>query len=194
MHGSMERAGGMLARIASALVIACWVEAAGADEATASVADEPVAEITMGELVPFAEGASGEVGLMSPGGSALRNIEDRCDLERSLAVAIAAEARRRGVAVAVVTHPEEATGRVLSIQIEGAVGQLGGAISGAKSLTLRGELRDGEALIASFVAREQRTALTAGTCKALDQCAAKLAKHIAKWLQRPKLRARLGSA
>ncbi len=194
----MDRSTRVGARFCAALLLLIALlsvsQRVSAEESGASAGGESPALITMGEAVPFASNASGEIGLMSPKAGALRRIETHCDLERGLAVAIAQEARKLGVAIAVVPRIEDATGRVLSIRIEGAVGQLGGAMSGTKSLTLRGELREGEVVIASFVAREQRTALTAGTCASLTQCGDKLARHIAKWLKKPVMRARLGSA
>jgi len=74
------------------------------------------------------------------------------------------------------------------------MGMRGGAWTGVKSLTLRGELRDGATLLGSFVARAERSSMTKGTCATLVDAGEELAAPIAKWLLKPVLKARLGEA
>ncbi len=158
------------------------------DETPASTA------ISMSETIPFAEDAAGDVGIMAPAGGMANSIEEKCDLQRLLAEAIVERAKRKGIEIVRTPHPEAATGRVLRIVVEGVLGMQGGAWTGTKSMTLRGELREGDQVIASFVAREQQTALFMNTCDALIDCGGKIAAHIAKWLAKPVMKARLGSA
>lgn len=165
-----------------------------AAEETAPQTGTSEATLSMLERIPFAASAAGEISLASPTGGALRQIAAECDLERTLAESIVAAAGRQNIQIVLVPRIDAAQGRVLAIEIEGAVGQLGGAMTGTKSLTLRGELRDGSTVIGSFVAREQKTSLASGTCKALTDCGRRIAGAIAKWLRNPTLKARLGSA
>jgi hypothetical protein len=150
--------------------------------------------IAVSEVIPFSEGSSGEVGLVSPSGLARTQIEETCDLGRLLSRSVVDAARRKGILVVQSSEPEKIEGRILVMEIEGARGQIGGALSGTKSLTVRGELREGDTVIGSFVARRQQTALTKGTCRSLSNCVRKISKDIARWLKRPVPKARLGSA
>jgi hypothetical protein len=150
-----------------------------------------VAPVYLSESIPFEADAAGEVGLFSPKAGSRQRIEDQCDLQRKLAVAISEQAKRKGMTVVLTPDLETAQGRVLKIVIEGAQGN---AWISVKSLTLRGELREGTTLVGSFVAREENMAIVSGTCSTLLTCGNKLAAHIAKWLKQPKLKARLGEA
>lgn len=150
--------------------------------------------ITMGEVVPFAEDSSGAMDIFSPAGGAKRRVESECDLGRALSESIASEAKSKRIQIVRIPEVEAAAGKVLLMKIEGAAGQLGGPWTGTKSVTVRGELREGDTLVGSFVAREETTPFFAGTCRAFTHCVERIATDIVKWLRRPTVKARLGSA
>jgi hypothetical protein len=174
------RSHALLASIAACLLLQpAW----GADQ-----------EVALSASIPFAEDAAVDVSRLALGINMRENIETQCHLQTLIPEAIAAQATRRGIRIQLTAPGESGSGRVLTIVIEGVLGAAGGAWTGTKSLILRGELRDDGALVGSFVAREQQTALTQNTCEALATCGRKLAGHIVKWLKSPTLKARLGSA
>jgi hypothetical protein len=155
----------------------------------------PPASITMGEELPFAPDVAGEVGLLTtPGGNA-DNIQQRCNLPQTFSKSISSELRRKGLEVTLVPNPAEATGPVLKIIIEGVLG-FSGAWKGPKTLVLRGELRDGETVVGSFVVREANGmgSLFKNSCEEFAALGDKAAVDIGKWAKAPKVRARLGSA
>lgn len=163
--------------------------------ATGIASAAPPAAITMGEEVPFAPDVAGEVGLLATPGGTADNIEQRCDLPRTFAQSISKEIGRKGIPVTLSAKPDAATGPVLRIIIEGVLG-FSGPWKGPKTLVLRGELRDGDAVLGSFVVREANGmgALFKNTCEEFAALGDKAAVDIGKWAREPKVRARLGSA
>ncbi len=155
----------------------------------------PPTSITMGEEIPFAPDVAGEVGLLATPGGTADNIQQRCDLPRTFAQTIAAQLRAKGIEVTLAAKPEGASGPVLNIIIEGVLG-FSGPWKGPKTLVLRGELRDGEVVLGSFVVRESNGmgALFKNTCEEFASLGEKAAADIAKWSKAPRIRARLGSA
>lgn len=154
----------------------------------------PPTSITMADAIPFAPDVAGEVGLLAPGGTA-DNIQQRCGLPQSFAQSISTALRAKGIEVTLAAKPDEATGPRLNIIIEGVLG-FAGAWKGPKTLVLRGDLRDGETLLGSFVVRESNGmgALFKNTCEEFAALGEKAAIDIAKWSRAPKVRARLGTA
>jgi hypothetical protein len=152
------------------------------------------ATVLLRAQMDFASDAAVDVSRLALGVNRRKSIEDQCQLQTRLPAAIAQQAVRRGIKLRLAPTDEELKGRVLTIIIEGVLGAAGGAWTGTKTLVLRGELHQDGALVASFVAREQQTALTQNTCESLLTCGEKIAGHIAKWLKKPVLKARLGSA
>jgi hypothetical protein len=155
----------------------------------------PPTSITMGEEIPFAPDVAGEVGLLATPGGTADNIQQRCNLPRTFAQSISTRLRAQGLEVTLIPKPEEATGPVLKIIIEGVLG-FSGPWKGPKTLVLRGELRDGETVVGSFVVREANGmgALFKNTCEEFAALGDKAAVDIGKWAKAPKVRARLGSA
>jgi uncharacterized protein YcfJ len=151
-------------------------------------------EVALSAAISFSADAAVDVSRIWLGIDRRQNIEAQCHLQTLIPEAIAAQAAHRDIKIRLTPPDESATGRVLTIVIEGVLGAAGGALTGTKSLILRGELRDDGALVGSFVARQQQTALTQNTCEALATCSKKLAGPIVKWLKSPVLKARLGSA
>jgi hypothetical protein len=156
------------------------------------VSAAPPASITMAEAIPFAPDVAGEVGLLAPRGTT-DNIQQRCDLPQTFAQSISAALRAKGIEVTLAAKPEEAAGPRLNIIIEGVLG-FSGAWKGPKTLVLRGDLRDGETMLGSFVVREAGVGFFKNTCEEFAALGEKAAIDIAKWSQAPKVRARLGSA
>jgi hypothetical protein len=154
---------------------------------------DPPASITMADAIPFAPDVAGEVGLLAPRGGNADNIQEQCDLPQTFAKSLSTALRAKGIEVTLAAKPEEATGPKLNVIIEGVLG-FSGAWKGPKTLVLRGELRDGEALLGSFVVREAGGGLFKNTCEEFAALGAKAALDIAKWSQAPKVRARLGTA
>lgn len=160
---------------------------------TVGAADPPQPVITLAGSIPFAPDAAGDVGISASRGGNAQHFETQCDLQRSLAREIAAQAQRKGVNVVLSPDAADATGPVLHVTIEGVMGMTG-MWKGPKSLTLRGELRDGDQVLGSFVARSQETGLFKNSCEEFIAAGAKAARDIAKWLRKPTLKARLGEA
>jgi hypothetical protein len=154
----------------------------------------PPAAITMGEAVPFAPDVAGEVGLLAPGGTT-DSIQQRCGLPQAFSQSIADELRHQGIDVTTTSKPDEADGPVLNVIIEGVLG-FSGAWKGPKTLVLRGELRQGETILGSFVVRKSNGmgALFKNSCEEFVTLGQKAAADIGKWARAPKVRARLGSA
>lgn len=137
--------------------------------------------------VPFAD-SSGATG----------NVKAECRLESRLPQFIA-EAARRGVKVTVGPAPKEgAEGKFLYIEIVNVVGPGGGAWSGPKSVTVKGEVVENGETIGSFVASRYSTGGAfggyKGTCSILGRCIKALGKDIAGWLKSPTMDAALGDA
>jgi hypothetical protein len=159
---------------------------------TASAAEPPKA-ISIAESIPFDADVAGDIGILAaPGGNATR-IKNECNLSQGLSGYIARGAHDKGIQVTRVANLDEAEGVVLHITIEGVMGYMG-AQRTPKSLTLRGELRQGDTVLGSFVAREETQELIRNDCKGFDATAVSAALDIAKWLLAPTMKARLGEA
>jgi hypothetical protein len=161
--------------------------------ATIASAAEPPRAITIATAIPFDADAAGDVGVLAaPGGNATR-IKNECDLSTGLANYIARAARDKGFQVTRAADLAGASGVVLHVHNEGVMGYLG-AQRTPKTLTVRGELRDGNTLLGSFVAREETQELFRNDCKGFDATSISAALDIARWLLAPTMKARLGAA
>jgi len=87
-------------------------------------------------------------------------------------------------------------GRTLQLEITDVHAPGGGAWSGAKSMSVRGTLRDGGKQVASFTAKRYSgggfLGGYKGTCSIIGRCAKTIGKDIATWLENPKDGAHLG--
>ena len=162
--------------------------------ATASVAAGPDEAIAIREVIPFAGDLTDTTGSGLSDASTEGSVKAKCDLGRTLSERIVSGAGSKGVRLVRTAQIEQAEGKVLHVEIDGVQGRLGGAMTGTKVMVVRGELRDGDTVIGSFIARRQQTALASGTCKAFTNCVKTIAKDIAKWLKNPVMKARLGTA
>lgn len=167
--------------------------------ATLATAQEPAQEnaasgaIAISEVIPF---STDTTNAHNPLSSAFmqERASTECNMGQTLSELIVASAGKSGIEVVPTPGIESATGKVLVLEIESVQGRVGGAMTGTKSLTVRGELREGDSIVGSFLARRQKTPLVSGTCKALIKSMSKMAADIAEWLEHPRMRARLGSA
>ena len=151
---------------------------------------EGVAEDSVYNLVspvPFAEGSG-----------ASSKVKSECLLDTRLPQFIA-EAARQGVTVVIGPTPEaDAEGKYLKIEFTSVMGPGGGAWSGPKSVTVKGELIENGEVIGSFIGSRYSTGGVfggyKGTCSILGRCIKALGKDIAGWLRSPTMDARLGDA
>lgn len=119
-----------------------------------------------------------------------------CELAEELIDELEDEAERY-FQIGLVSDYKDLRGRVLVMRFAHVEGAGGGAISGAKSVTLLGRLlQDGE-VVASFTA--QRSTMNAylggyyrSTCDLLQHVTGELAEDVTDWLRAPTLGALLG--
>ncbi len=137
--------------------------------------------------IPFVEGSG-----------ASSDVKASCTLDTRLPTFIEKFAKR---GVKVVIGPESADGiegKVLHIEITHVLGAGGGAWSGAKSVTVRGELIENGEVIGSFTAARYSGGGAfggfKGTCAILGRCIEAIGKDIAAWLKDPTMHAMLGNA
>jgi hypothetical protein len=87
---------------------------------------------------------------------------------------------------------------VLELTISQVHAPGGGAFSGAKSMTVKGVLRDNGKEIGSFTATRYSGGGVfggyKGTCAIVGRCAKAIGKDIAQWLEDPKKGSELGDA
>src|SRR5262245_31400473 len=116
---------------------------------TVASAVEPPKSITIAEAIPYDVDVAGDIGMYAaPGGNAAK-IQGECTLSKDLSGYIVRGARPKGIQVTRVANLAEAKGVVLHVTIEGVMGYLG--LNSPKALTLRGELRDGDTVLGTFV-------------------------------------------
>ena len=137
--------------------------------------------------LPFAEGSG-----------ASDDVKATCTLDTHLPEFIEAAAKR-GVKVVISADTGDVMeGKVLYIEITNVLGTGGGAWSGAKSVTVRGDLRENGEVIGSFTAARYSGGGAfggfKGTCAILGRCIKSLGKDIAVWLSDPTMHAMLGNA
>lgn len=89
-------------------------------------------------------------------------------------------------------------GRVLKIEIVNVIGKGGGAWSGSKSVSVRGELTENGEVIGTFISSRFSGGGAfggyKGTCSILGRCVKAMGADIAAWLSNPTMDARLGDA
>ncbi len=93
---------------------------------------------------------------------------------------------------------KQGKGKVLELAFSQVYGFGGGAWSGAKSVTVKGTLKENGKTIGTFIGtRFSGGGMFGGfkgTCSILGRCVKALGNDIARWLQAPSMNARLGDA
>jgi hypothetical protein len=125
-------------------------------------------------------------------------VRNECKLETELASWIKTYADELHVPVTVaISGSAKPTGRVLKVKISNVLGSGGGAYSGAKSVQVKGELREGDKVIGTFIgSRASGGGMFAGfkgTCSIMGRDVKVLGKDIVLWLKNPTMDARLGN-
>jgi hypothetical protein len=124
-------------------------------------------------------------------------VRNECKLETRLASWIKTYADEIELPVKVAEgDPAKGAGRVLDVKITQVLGAGGGAWSGAKSVQVMGELREGDTVVAAFGgSRVSGGGAFSGfksTCAIMGHCVKALGRDIARWLKNPAPNARLG--
>ena len=136
--------------------------------------------VTIAKILPYAEGV---------GSAAVRT---ECDWNTQFSTFLA-EFAKSGVTVS-STDIEQAQGKVLFMTVTHVHTAGGGAYSGPKWATIRGELRDGANVIGSFYANRTTSTGSLSACSALNRVGKAIAKDISIWLKAPSIDAKLGNA
>ena len=123
-------------------------------------------------------------------------VRDSCQLQSKLSGFIAESA---GSSVQVVDGPlPRGVGRVLEMEITEVHAPGGGAFSGPKWMTVKGELFDRGKSVGSFRAKRFTTGgafgAFKGTCSIIGRCTKALGQDIAAWLAAPTANAEIGDA
>jgi len=163
--------------LVAAAILVCLSFAANAEDTVYTVA----------RSVPFAENSM-----------ASADVKASCTLDTRLPQFIQ-EAAKRGIEVVISDEPlENVEGKVLQLRIIHVLGTGGGAWSGAKSVTVEGELIENGEVIGSFTGSRYSGGGAfggfKGTCDILGRCIKALGKDIAGWLRNPTMNAMLGNA
>jgi len=121
-------------------------------------------------------------------------VRDQCQLQTKVPEFLAEAA---GGSVELVEGPlNRKAGRVLEMEIVDVHSPGGGAFSGPKWMTVKGELYDGGKQIGSFHAKRSSGggafAAYKGTCGIIGRCTKTLGQDIATWLASPTANAQLG--
>ena len=131
---------------------------------------------------------------VAAGGDPSSHVRD-CDLVDELLDELEDEAERYFQIRRAPDH-RGAPGRVLVLRFAQVEGAWGGAISGSKSITVTGDLLEGDSVVGSFTAREETSAFTVSargtTCSLLEEAVEEIAEDVAEWLRAPSHGARLG--
>lgn len=145
------------------------------------------ASIKVGATTPFSE-----TGMVKD------SVKNECQLETKLPEFVKEYADSYGIEVELTEKSpgKKSKGKVLVLEITGTEGAGGGAWSGAKSVTVKGELFENGKSIGNFMASRYSTggafAGFKGTCSIMGRCVKTIGKDIATWLQNPTKNARLG--
>ncbi len=140
--------------------------------------------VTISQSTPFSEtsGASDKV-------------KQECDIQGRLPKYIKSYAKKHTDVVFTTESLDSVDGKTLYLEFEHVFAPGGGGYSGAKSVSVTGELKDNGEVIASLTAdRAALFGMTPGTCSMLKRVAKKLGQDIGKWLKAPEMDSMLGDA
>jgi hypothetical protein len=125
-------------------------------------------------------------------------VKAECRITSQLPDFVESFASQQGIAVAQKggSLSTNSKGKVLVMEFTNIHGAAGGAWSGAKSVTVSGELFENGKKIGSFQGRRSSGGggwgAYKGTCSILGRCVKTLGKDIAGWLAKPSMNAKLG--
>jgi hypothetical protein len=123
-----------------------------------------------------------------------QKVKDECQLETKVPQFLSSYSK----SVELVDGPLGPAGRVLELKITQVHAPGGGAWSGAKSMTVKGTLRQDGEEIGNFIASRYSGGGAfggyKGTCAIVGRCAKTIGKDIAAWLKNPGKDSRLGDA
>ena len=174
----------VLAILAVSQLLACGGGGSETVQQTSSAAVSG-APVYVEKLIPFAQNVS-----------VTQAVRAECDLNGTLSEFVQSEGRNYGTNVIAVDTVANKKGRVLTMKITNVMGAGGGAWSGAKSVSVEGELSENGKVIGSF--RGSRYSGGGvfggfkGTCSILGRCVKALGSDIAGWLKSPVMNASLG--
>jgi len=124
------------------------------------------------------------------------NVRAECKLEEKIAKFIVDYGKKHGYQI-VDEKPASGPYKILSAEIITVVGAGGGAWSGAKSIKIKGDLKDQDGkVVGNFTAGRYSGggafAGYKGTCSILGRCTKAIGKDVAAWLANPNTNSMLG--
>ncbi len=123
------------------------------------------------------------------------NVKNECDIQGRLPKYIKSYAKKHTDVVFTTESLDSVDGKTLYLEFEHVYAPGGGGYSGAKSVSVTGELKDNGEVIASLTAdRAALFGMTPGTCSMLKRVAKKLGQDIGNWLKAPEMDSMLGDA
>jgi hypothetical protein len=141
-------------------------------------------DVTISKLTPFSDDSG-----------ASDNVKRECQLEERLPKYIKSYAKKHTTVVFTTEELDSVEGKVLFLQFDHVYAPGGGGYSGAKSVSVVGELKENGEVIASLTAdRAALFGMTPGTCSMLKRAVKKLGQDIGNWLQSPEMDSMLGDA
>ena len=126
---------------------------------------------------------------------ASENVKRECDLQGRLPKYVKDYAKKHTKVEITTNDLDSVEGKVLYLTFDHVYAPGGGGYSGAKSVSVEGELKENGEVIGSFtVDRAALFAMTPGTCAMLKRAAKKLGEDIGLWLAAPEMDSMLGDA
>lgn len=140
--------------------------------------------VTISQETPFAEDSG-----------ATDNVKKECDIQGRLPKYLKSYAKKHTEVVFTTESLDSVGGKTLYLEFEHVYAPGGGGYSGAKSVSVVGELKENGEVIASLTAdRAALFGMTPGTCSMLKRVAKKLGQDIGDWLKEPEMDSMLGDA
>ncbi len=176
-----------LLAVAALLLAACAGKSPEPESDASGEVTNPTKRVTLITPIPFAESAEVRQG-----------IRDECRLQEKLAGFIQQFSAEENIKVETSSGPAASVaGQVLEVRITGVYAPGGGAFSGGKSVTVKGELTENGQALGDFKARRISSggafAIFKGTCDIVGRDVETLGSDIAGFLADPSDGARMGN-
>jgi len=140
--------------------------------------------VTISQFIPFAEDSH-----------ATDAVKEECGLEERLPKYLKSYAKKHTTVEFTTESLENVEGKTLYLEFEQVFAPGGGGYSGAKSVSVVGELKEnGEVIGTLTVDRAALFGMVPGTCSMLKRVAKKLGQDIGAWLETPEMDSMLGDA